>query len=328
MAYKVEEFYKEHAANLGLQVMAGQRGMKRHIKIPEAHRPGISLCGYIKNHAYKRILVFGRVEIEYLRDLNAEVRVGRLKEILSSSTPVVIVARRLIPPEELVEICQKKNIPLLRANMSTMDLLSKLTMILNEEFSPSMTCHGTLVEVYGVGVLIKGDSSVGKSEAALGLIERGHRLISDDIVKVKKREGSYIEGFSAKLTHHHMEIRGIGIINVANLYGAVCVRDNKSIDIVVKLESWDDQHFYDRVGLVENYTDVLGIKIPYHVLPVKPGRDVVLLLETIALNHRLKGMGYNSAKEFSNKLLEVIASKNKTRTNTSEKVDKHRAGKK
>lgn len=318
MAYKVEEFYQKHGQDLGLHIVAGHKGLKRSIKIPEAHRPGLSLCGYIKNHAHKRILVFGRVEIEYLRHLDPSVRVERLQHILSSSTPAVIVTRRLLPPKELYELCQNKGIPLLRASKGTMELLNSLTLLLNEEFSPSMTCHGTLVEVFGVGVLIKGDSSVGKSEAALGLIERGHRLISDDIVKVKKREGSHVEGFGAELTHHHMEIRGIGIINVAHLYGAVCVRDNKSIDIVVKLETWDDQHFYDRVGLVENFTDVLGVKIPYHILPVKPGRDVVLLLETIALNHRLKAMGYNSAKEFNNKLLDMISAKNQTRMKTRE----------
>lgn len=320
MVYKVEEFFQKHSLALGLQLIAGNKGLKRSIRIPEVHRPGLSLSGYMKNHAHKRLLVFGRVEIEYLRDLEPSVRIERLQKILTSFTPAVIVTRRLLPPKELYDLCQSKSIPLLRANMSTMDLLSKLTIVLNEEFSPSMTCHGTLVEVFGVGVLIKGDSSVGKSEAALGLIERGHRLISDDIVKVKKREGSYVEGFGAELTHHHMEIRGIGIINVAHLYGAVCVRANKIIDIVVKLETWDDQHFYDRVGLVENYTDVLGVKIPYHILPVKPGRDVVLLLETIALNHRLKAMGYNSAKEFNNKLLDMISAKNQRGMKTREPI--------
>lgn len=193
--------------------------------------------------------------------------------------------------------------------MTTMNVLSKLTLLLIGEFSPSVSYHGTLVEVFGVGVLIQGDSSVGKSEAALGLIERGHRLISDDIVRVKKREGTYLEGCGAALTRHHMEIRGIGIINVAHLYGAVCVRDSKSIDIVVKLEAWDDQSFYDRVGTDEKFCDILGIQIPFHILPVKPGRDVVLLLETIALNHRLKNMGYNSAKEFRAKLLELMTGK-------------------
>ena len=171
-----------------------------------------------------------------------------------------------------------------------------------------MTLHGTLVELFGVGVLIQGESSVGKSEAALGLIERGHRLISDDVVRVKKKE-NYLIGAGPELTRHLMEIRGIGIINVAHLYGAVCVRTDKEIDMVIKLEEWDDQHFYDRVGLDDKFIDILGVSTPYHILPVKPGRDVVLLIETIALNHRLKGMGYNSAKEFNMKLLETIAHK-------------------
>lgn len=322
MVYTVKEFYQDYGSDLALQIVAGHKGMKRAIRKPEAHRPGLSLSGYVKNHAYKRILVLGKVEIEYLRALDSDVREERLKGILSPQTPAVIVTRRFIPPKELCRLCRKREIPLFRTNMKTMGLLGRLTLILNEEFSPTMTTHGTLVEVFGVGLLIKGDSSVGKSEAALGLIERGHRLISDDIVKVRQKEGSYVEGFGAKLTHHHMEIRGIGIINVANLYGAVCVREYKSIDIVVKLETWDDHHFYDRVGLLENFTEVLGIKIPYHILPVKPGRDVVLLLETIALNHRLKGMGYNSAKEFNAKLLEVIATKNQQRMKLSEALKK------
>jgi HPr kinase/phosphorylase len=163
--------------------------------------------------------------------------------------------------------------------------------------------------VFGVGVLIQGDSSIGKSETALGLIERGHRLIADDSVRVKKREGIYLEGSCAPLTKHHMEIRGIGIINIAHLYGAVCVRDSKSIDIVVKLEAWDDDHFYDRLGLEQKDIDILGIALPFHLLPVKPGRDVVLLLETIALNHRLKAMGYHSARDFHNRLTEAILNK-------------------
>lgn len=318
--YSVDDLFKRHGERLGLEIVAGERGMKRRIRIPEAHRPGLSLSGYLKGHAGKRILIFGRVEIEYLRDLDPETRIERLEAILCSSspTPAVILARRYRPPRELIAICEKHQIPLLRASMTTMNLLSKLTLLLTEEFSPSMNCHGTLVEVFGVGVLIQGDSSVGKSEAALGLIERGHRLITDDIVKVRKREGDYLEGFGAEITRHHMEIRGIGIINVANLYGAVCVRDNKSIDIVVKLEAWDDHNFYDRIGLDEKHCDILGIKLPYHILPVKPGRDVVLLLETIALNHRLKRMGYNSAKEFNTKLLEMIAAKQKKKVKHSE----------
>lgn len=307
--YVVEDFFKRYGEQLRLELLAGKAGMCQPIKVPEAHRPGLSLSGFLKSHARKRILVFGKVEMEYLRDLDTETRVRRLEDILGPHTPAVIITRGYRPPKELWSLCEQREIPLFRTAMITMNLLSLLTHLLTEEFAPTMNCHGTLVEVFGVGVLIQGDSSVGKSEAALGLIEHGHRLISDDIVKVRKCEGTYLEGSGAELTRHHMEIRGIGIINVAHLYGMVCVRDNKSIDLVVKLEQWDDDCFYDRVGLDEKYFDMLGVKVPYHVLPVKPGRDVVLLLETIALNHRLKAMGYNSAKEFNAKLIEMISIK-------------------
>jgi HPr kinase/phosphorylase len=255
--------------------------------------------------------VFGKQEIEYLKELDGSMREERLKTILTSMTPAVILSRGYKPTKEMVTLCDKGRIPLFRANLSATNLLSRITFLLLEEFCPTVTLHGTLVEVFGVGVFIQGESSVGKSEAALGLIERGHRLISDDVVRVKKKEGSYLIGSGPELTRHLMEIRGIGIINVAHLYGAVCVRHDKGIDIVVKLEEWDDQHFYDRVGLDEKFIDILGSSVPYHVLPVKPGRDVVLLLETIALNHRLKDMGYNSAKEFNAKWLEAISRRQK-----------------
>jgi HPr kinase/phosphorylase len=307
--YSVQDLFDKYGERLSLQQIAGKSGMKRPIKLPEVHRPGLSLSGYLKSYNGQRILIFGNVEILYLKDLHKSVRIERLSGILSAQTPAVIVAGRYQPVKELISFCEKEGIPLFRSSMETMNLVSKMTMLLNEEFSLSMTCHGTLVEAFGVGVLIQGDSSVGKSEAALGLIERGHRLISDDVVRIKLREATYLEGSGPELTRHLMEIRGIGIINVAHLYGAVCVRDEKTIDIVVKLEDWDDRRFYDRIGLDEKYCDILGIKIPYHILPVKPGRDVVLLLETIVLNHRLKEMGYNSAKEFNTKLLETIAQK-------------------
>ena len=289
--------------------------MSRRVLVPEADRPGLALSGYLDNHAGKRLLVFGKSEAKYLADLNVKTCAARLELLFKPPcpTPALIVSRRMLPPKQLLTICEKYQIPLFRSPLTTITLLSKLNMLLSDQFSPSINCHGTFVEVFGVGILIQGDSSVGKSESALGLIERGHRLVTDDIVKVRKKEPGYLEGFGADLTRHHMEIRGIGIINVGHLYGAVCVRDNKSIDIVVKLEAWDDQNFYDRIGLEERYTEILGIKLPFHILPVKPGRDVVLLLETIAMNHRLKGMGYNSAKEFNAKLLEVIASKQKKR---------------
>lgn len=305
----VQNLFDKHGAHLNLKLLAGKEGMSRLIKLPEAHRPGLSLAGYLKNFITERLLIFGNTEMLYLKDLPKKSREHKLRSILSEKTPAVIATCKHKIAQELIHICEENKIPLFQTALSTLSFFNKLTLILSDEFSEAMTCHGTLVEAFGVGVLIQGDSSIGKSEAALGLIEKGHRLISDDIVKVQLREGMYLEGSGPELTRHLMEIRGIGIINVAHLYGAVCVRDEKVLDLIVKLEEWDDKRFYDRIGLDENYCDILGIKVPFHTLPVKPGRDVVLLIETIVLNHRLKEIGFHSAKDFSTKLLDTISKK-------------------
>ncbi|MCI5052995.1 MAG: HPr(Ser) kinase/phosphatase [Simkaniaceae bacterium] len=305
----VKDLFERHGKMLCLSLASGKSGLSRAIRAPEAERPGLVLSGYMKGFSQRRILVFGKPEIDYLRDLDVKVRIKRLQAILTPKVPAVIVARRFRPPKELTDLCDQEDIALFRSSMPTMDLMNKLSVILSDEFSPTISCHGTLVESFGVGVMIQGDSSVGKSETALGMIERGHRLISDDVVLVRKREGSYLEGTGPELTRHMLEIRGIGIINVAHLYGAVCISESKEIDLIVKLEEWDDAHFYDRIGLEERHSDILGVKVPFYIMPVKPGRDVVLLLETIVLNHRLKAMGYNSAKEFNVKLLEMISKK-------------------
>ena len=314
---EVGEFVSRNEDELSLDLVAGEKGLKRQIKVPEIERPGLTLTGFLKGHSAKRILIFGKVEMEYLRGLSELARKRRLSPIFAEQLPLVIISRRLRPYPEMIEMCNKRQIPLFRSTLSTSQLLRSMTVTLGEEFSPTMSCHGTLVETFGVGVLIQGDSSVGKSETALGLIERGHRLISDDVVIVRKTEGANLVGTGPDLTRHMLEIRGIGIINVAHLYGAVCISEKRRIDLVVRLEEWDDDHFYDRVGLEEKYLDILGVKLPFYIMPVKPGRDVVLLLETVVLNHRLKQMGYNSAKEFNVKLLETIS---KRQTKSQRKV--------
>ncbi|MBT3393964.1 MAG: HPr kinase/phosphorylase [Waddliaceae bacterium] len=310
--YRVKDLYKEHGTALSLKIVESEECMKRSIRSQDVQRPGLALSGYLYGHTGRRIIVFGKVEMGYLRDMPKEMRIERLRAIFSMTVPAVIVSRNYRPTKEIVDLCSEYGIPLFRSKMMTMNLISKLTLLLNEAFAPNVSMHGTFVEVFGVGAIITGDSSVGKSETALGLLERGHRLVSDDVVIIKKREYSYLEGTGAELTRHHMEIRGIGIINVANLYGAVCIRESKRVDLVIKLEAWNDTKFYDRIGLSEKHCDILGVKVPHHTVPLKPGRDLVLLVETIVLNHRLKKVGYNSAEEFNTKLLEVIARKSKT----------------
>ena len=305
--FRIQDLFDQYKQILGLSSVYFQEGMVRRILCPEVQRPGLSLTGYTKRSYHKRILLFGRVELKYLKDLDSDLRLKRLEQVVTKDNPAVILARNLKPPKELKQVCQNLGIPILTSHQTTMSLLTRLTLILSEVFSLVEQLHGTLVEVFGIGVLIQGNSSIGKSEAALGLIERGHRLVSDDVVHVRSKDNRYLEGSGPELTRHLLEIRGIGIINIAHLYGAVSVRENVRIDMIMDLEEWDDNHYYDRIGLEEKFKEISGIHIPSYLLPVKPGREVVLLIETTVLNHRLKGMGYHSAKEFNAKLLREIA---------------------
>ncbi len=304
--YSVQNLFDQHGASLKLELIVGTKGLSRRIRKPEVQRPGLGLTGFLKNFSPARVWIFGRHEFDYLRSLEGELRKERLAALLTSATTAVLIAKGCGVSRELTALCEEKQIPLFRSRCNPNFLLNRLSYLLMEEFCPTTCVHGSLVEVFGIGVLIQGESSIGKSEAALGLIEKGHRLISDDLVRVKKTEGSFLIGRGPEITSHLMEIRGIGLLNIAHLYGAVCVRPDKSIDMIVQMEEWNDQHFYDRVGLDERFTELLGVNVPHHILPVKPGRDVVLLLETLALNHRLKQMGYHSAKEFNAKLLDVM----------------------
>ncbi|MCP5469448.1 MAG: HPr(Ser) kinase/phosphatase [Chlamydiales bacterium] len=305
---KLAYLFKQHKGELKLRLEAGAKGLARSILVPEVQRPGLALTGYLKVNSPKRILVLGTAEISYLKDLDQKTRMHRLRTVLTEQTPAVFIGRQYLPPPGLIEVCDERSIALFRSRLRTMDLITELNLILLESFAPQISVHASFVEVHGLGVLIQGDSAVGKSETALGLIERGHTLIGDDIVRIKKR-GSWVEGSAIELSRHHMEVRGIGIINVANLYGITRIREKKRVDVVVQLEDWDNGHYYDRIGLEEKTTKMLGLDLPFYVVPIKPGRDVVLLLETLALNHKLKGMGYHSAQELDRKLLKLIERK-------------------
>ncbi len=305
----IREIFDLYGKDFSLQWCCGQEAANHQVSAPEVHRPGLSITGHSKEFTYEGLLLFGRAEWTYLSELSTSVCLERLQALFRKPPSAVIVTRGLQPPPELEKICREQSIPLFTSSWRTMSLLARLTILLTEAFAPKATLHGTLVEVFGVGVLLQGDSGVGKSESALGLIERGHRLVADDIVHVRQRESGVLEGRGGEVGSHMMEIRGIGLINVAHLYGAVCVRSCKQLDLIAKLEPWDAEASYDRLGLEEMYQEVLESKVPLYVLPIRPGRDMVLLIETIALQHRLKGMGIHSAQEFQQQLRAKIRSK-------------------
>jgi len=303
---KVETFYEITQERLRLRLVAGKKGLKRRITVPELNRPGLAFAGYFDYFASRRPQVLGLVEINYLHGMDVALRRKRIRQLLRHHVPCIIVARNYRPPPELLEEAEKQNVPLFRSPMVTMALINRATIFLEDEFSPSISIGGDFLEVFGMGILICGTSGVGKSECALGLIKRGHRLVADDVVKVQLREGQYLIGSGAEIVKHHMEIRGLGIINVQDLFGATCVKESQEMDLVVTLEEWDSSKEYERLGLEDEMIEILGQRLPHLIIPVRPGRDVVLLLETAALNQRLKRMGKHAARTLDRDLIEVM----------------------
>jgi HPr kinase/phosphorylase len=307
----VRQFYDTLKEKLRLRLVAGEKGLKRKILISEINRPGLALSGYIDFFANRRGQVLGKVEISYLRSLPPAERKKRIGAFLRQKIPFCIVARNYLPPEELISEADRIGIPIFRSSLITTRLLNLCTIFLEEIFSPHTSIIANLVEVYGVGVLIQGKSGVGKSECTLSLVERGHRLVSDDYIYVRLIDGSYLAGEGSELTRFHMEIRGLGIIDVRQLFGVGCVRQRKRLDLAVTLELWEREKEYERLGLDEEYIKILGVSIPHILLPVGPGRDLALLIEVAALNHRIKRMGYHAAQELDRNVRELIRKREK-----------------
>ena len=303
---RVGYLYERMGEELRLSLQAGQRGVNRRIKVAEVERPGLAITGFFDYFAARRVQVIGKVEIYYMRTLTSQVRRERIRQLMECNVPCMIVARNYRPPEELVEEANNFNMPLFRTPMITMNLVNRLTLFLDEEFAPTVSIPGNMMEVFGVGVLIRGKGGVGKSETSLGLIEKGHRLVTDDIVRIHLREGRHLVGTGAELTRHHMEIRGLGIINVQALFGAVCFKEEAPIDLVVTLERWDPEKEYERLGIEEETISILGKPVPHVLVPVRVGRDIVLMVETAALTHRLKATGYNPAKQLNEQLMALM----------------------
>lgn len=297
---------KEHDS-LDLRSICGRRGLTREITIPDLNRPGLALSGFYDSFAYQRVQLFGRGEVAFLSKLASEHTLETIQKMLSYQLPCCIFTHNLEPPKEFLDIAEETGCAILQTGLDSSEFSSRLLRILSNIFAPKISIHGVLVEVYGLGILILGDSGVGKSETALELIERGHRLVADDVVEISCVNGNMLNGKGAnKIIGHHMEIRGLGIINITQLYGVGSIREQKEVQLVANLEEWDGNKVYDRLGTEQLTVDILGVQVPKIELPVKPGRNVPIILETAAMNERLKSMGYFSAKEFNQNVLKWI----------------------
>ncbi len=275
------------------------------IDISEAgvNRPGIQLAGFFENFDSERIQVIGLVEYSYLSKLTPEFRQETLEKLFQYDMPAVIIARGLTPHPEMMFYAREKNIPILQTEETTSEFTSELLKWLKMELAPRTTIHGVLVDVYGEGVLITGESGIGKSEAALELVKRGHRLVADDAVEIKKVSHNSLVGMCPELIRYFIEVRGIGIINVKQMFGVQSVKDSQEIDLIIKLEYWEKGKVYDRLGIKEEYMDILGNKVICHSIPVRPGRNLAIICESAAVNCRQKKMGYNAAQALNDAIM-------------------------
>ncbi len=299
----VAQFYQEHAASLQMRLLVGERGLKRVIREPTVNRPGLALSGFTQYFAFKRVQVFGNAEVYYLRSLSSAERTRRYDHFFAFKIPCIVFSRGLRPDKEFLAAAEKAGLPVFQCQMVTMKFINAATLGLESMFAPRGSEMGSMVDILGVGVLIRGESGIGKSEAVLALIERGYSLVSDDVTKVMQRDGREVVGTSAELTRDHMEIRGIGIINVAAMFGIKSIRNEKRLDLVVTLRLWNEVADVDRTGLEEEFEKVLGVSIPHIVIPVRPGRDLARLIEVAAFQIKLKWAGHNAAQELNDRLI-------------------------
>ncbi|ALS25639.1 serine kinase [Paenibacillus sp. 32O-W] len=290
-----------------LEILSGEDGLKRTVTVDDLYRPGLEIAGYFHYYPSERVQILGRTELAFLETLDREVRKDRMERLCGADTPCIIVTRGQEPPLELLEQSALTNIPVLRSQVATTILSSRITNFLEQRLAPTTTIHGVLVDVYGIGMLITGSSGIGKSETALELVKRGHRLVADDAVEIRQTSDGQLHGSAPELIRYLLEIRGLGIINVMTLFGAGAVRTQKRISVVIKLENWQPDKQYDRLGLDEEKTRILDTDIPLVTVPVRPGRNLAVIIEVAAMNYRLKRMGYNAALQFTNKLTETIA---------------------
>ena len=276
------------------------------VTVPDINRPALQHAGFFDHFDSERVQVIGRVEAAYMATLSHETRIERYEQLLSCNVPCIVYCRGQEADEEMIELARKYRIPLLQTGKQTSSFEAEIIRWMKVMLAPCISIHGVLVDVYGEGVLITGESGIGKSEAALELIKRGHRLVTDDVVEIRKVSDETLIGTAPEITRHFIELRGIGIIDVKTLFGVESVKETQGIDMVIHLEDWDKEKEYDRFGLEEEYTEILGNKVVCHNLPVRPGRNLAVIVESAAVNWRQKKMGYNAAKELYNRVQNSI----------------------
>lgn len=292
--------------DLNLEVVYMPEDKEYYVESEDVNRTGLPLAGYFEYFPYERIQIIGKTEYTYFQNIDENKRKEILDKFFSYEIPVLIVTRSLEVDLDIIESAKKHNRVVLGSKSNTTRFINKLSNYLDNKLAPRVTMHGVLVDVYGIGVLIKGESSIGKSETALELIQKGHRLVADDAVEIMKVDDSRLVGQAPEILKHYMEIRGIGIIDVKSLYGVGAIKNQKAIDLVVELESWNQDKYYDRLGLDREYEKILGKEVEKLVVPVKPGRNTSMIIEVAAMNFRQRGMGIDAAQEFTQKLTKAI----------------------
>ncbi len=302
----VGDFYTRHAEALELSLANSAAGFRRRIREPTVNRPGLALTGFFPYFAEKRIQVLGSAELALLKSLPPTEMRRRVRAVLARKVPCLVVSRGARIEKPLIEEADAAGISIFRTPKVTMNFVNAATLALEYEFAPSRVEHGSMVDIMGVGTMVRGSSGIGKSECVLGLIERGHSLVSDDCTRLQVTEGRALLGTAPELTRHHMEVRGLGIINITSIFGVGAVRMEKQLDLVVTLKDWQDLEEVDRIGLEREYYEILGIAVPHITIPVRMGRDLARLVEVAALDQKLKSMGQNSALEFNQRLLNLM----------------------
>ena len=299
----VERFYTDQAGALGLKLLAGAKGLKRLIREPTVNRPGLALAGFTKYFAVNRVQVIGSAESTFLKSLSKEERAQRYANLFSYRIPCVVFSRNLHPDREFLRAAERADVPIFSSPLITMKFINLATLALELMFAPRGSEMGSMVDILGVGVIIRGESGIGKSESVLALIERGYSLVSDDITKVMLVDGRDVIGTSSEITRNHMEVRGIGIINVAAMFGVRSVRLEKRVDLIVSLKVWKEVPDVDRLGMEDQFMKILGVDIPHITIPVRPGRDLARLIEVAAFQNKLKLAGSNAAMELNDRLI-------------------------